>query len=234
MDGRISRLDVRSQLLADISSGPAPGPRDPVPGATPTRDGRFCRWLLLVFVLGASGARAEQATTEGSSLRAGWYAAGRGGGFLTVGGARGSSSPQPFVGLELGKELAAGFSAQALLSLGYQSGNPLEDPLACTGSHCSDYHLDFGLTLLNLAGAMEVWSRERWKVEARVGGGLVLIQPAASPESGPLDFDGFAGLRGQYATRRAHLALAIEYDFYLVFPTFIPAMSASLAALYHF
>ena len=203
-------------------------------GAHPARDGRLCRWLLLVFVLGASGVRAEEATVKGSALRAGWFVAGSGGGFLTVGGARGTSSPQPFVGLELGKELSSGLSAQVLLSLGYQSGNPLEDPLDCTGAHCSDYHLDFGLTLLNLAGAMEVWSRERWKVEARLGGGLVLIQPSASPESGPVDFDGFAGVRGQYATLRAHLALAIEYDFYLIFPTFIPAMSLSLVALYHF
>jgi len=164
----------------------------------------------------------------------GLYIEGRGGVFFTVAGARGYSNGQPFFGFEFGYDFTERLSAQVAYYSGYQAANPLVYPEECTGEGCSDYHLDFGLTFFNLSADYDILYGRRWALEARLGGGVVIINPSAEPGQSPVDFDVFGGLRFEYYTLLTHFTLGAEFDFYYVLPTGIPAMSIAMSILYNF
>jgi len=164
----------------------------------------------------------------------GWYVEGRGGMLFTVGGARGYSNAQPFYGFEFGYDVSERLSIQLGYASGYQAANPLMYPEDCTGSDCSAYHLDFGLTFFNVSADYDILHGRRWAFEGRLGGGVVIIDPSAKPGQSPVDGDVFGGLRFEYYTLLRHFTVALEYDFFYTVPTGIPAMAGSLSLLYNF
>jgi len=131
--------------------------------------------LVLLFVMSnpARGAddkakKADSATTtvdQGEEIDfervTGWYFEGRGGIFFTLAGARGYSNGQPCFGFEAGYDITEALSIQFSYLNGYQASNPLMYPEECTGTNCSDYHLDFGMTFFNLSADYDVLSGQR-------------------------------------------------------------------------
>ena len=164
----------------------------------------------------------------------GWYFEGRGGIFFTVAGARGYSNGQPFFGFEFGYDITEQLSIQFSYVNGYQAANPIKYPEECTGANCSDYHLDFGMTFFNISADYDIVYGDRWALEARLGGGVVIVNPSAKPDQSPVDGDVLAGVRFEYYTLLKHFTLGLETDFYYVLPTNIPALSISFSILYTF
>ncbi len=165
----------------------------------------------------------------------GLYFEGRGGVFFTVGGARGYSNGQPFFGFEIGYDLTDWFSLQLAYAQGYQAANPVMYPENCgSGPECNDYHLDFGMTFFNISGDFDMVGGRRWALEARVGGGVALIDPSAKPDQGPVDGNVLAGLRFEYYTLLRHFSVGVESDYYLVIPTMIHSVAISFSILYNF
>ena len=159
----------------------------------------------------------------------GFYFEGRGGVFLTFGGSRGYSDGQPFFGFEFGYDINEELSIQLAYASGYQAANPLKDPF----DH-PEYHYDFGMTFINLSADYDLYGAERWAIEARLGGGVVIINPEADPDQGVVDGDVFGGFRFEYYTLLRHFTVAIETNFYYVIPSMIPALSASGSIIYNF
>ncbi|MBN2499090.1 MAG: adventurous gliding motility protein CglE [Deltaproteobacteria bacterium] len=160
----------------------------------------------------------------------GFYFEGRGGVFLTFAGSRGYSNGQPFFGFEFGYDITDELSVQVAYASGYQAANPIKDPL----EDPTYKHYDFGLTFFNLSADYDVWGGKRFALEARLGGGVVLISPEATPDQCPIDGDIFAGFRFEYYSLLRHFTFGAEVDFYFVMPTMIPALSASISVLYNF
>jgi hypothetical protein len=162
----------------------------------------------------------------------GWYFEGRGGAFFTVGATRGYSNAQPFYGFEFGYDVTPKLSLQFIYASGYQAANPLcrdDQGLVCTG-----YHEDFGLAFFDLGADYDLFSGRRWAFEARLGGGVTVISPAAKPDHSPVDGNFFAGLRFEYYTLLKHFTLGLESDFFYVLPTGIPAIAIAASILYNF
>ncbi len=165
----------------------------------------------------------------------GLYFEGRGGVFFTFGGSRGYSNGEPFFGFEVGYDFTDWFSLQISYAQGYQAANPIKDPLACgAGEDCSGYHMDFGLTFFNVSADFDLVGGRRWALEARVGGGVALIEPSAEPGQAPVDGDLFAGVRGEYYTLLKHFSLGAEVDYYIIVPTMINSMAITMSVLYNF
>ncbi len=166
----------------------------------------------------------------------GLYFEGRGGVFFTLGGDRGYSNGQPFLGFEIGYDITDALSIQLGYASGYQAANMAETPPEnCMGDPGScDYHLDFGLTFFNLSVDYDVLSYRRCALEVRLGGGVVLIKPSAIPDQSPVDGNAFLGLRFEYYTLLKHFTLGAEVDGFFVFPTMIPALAISFSILYNF
>ncbi|NMB73737.1 MAG: adventurous gliding motility protein CglE [Myxococcales bacterium] len=178
----------------------------------------------------------------------GFYLEGRVGTFFTVAGARGWSNAQPFFGFEVGYDLTEALSMQLSYASGYQAANPLKYVGVCdpsmgdcsnycnpsTDASCNDYHMDFSLTFVNLSADLDMWAGERWALEARLGGGIVIIQPSAKPDQPPVDGNAFAGVRFEYYTLLKHFTVGAEFDFYYVFAAGIPAFSGSASVVYNF
>ena len=114
---------------------------------------------------------------------------------------------------------------------GYQAANPLKDPF---DPAYSDYHYDFGMTFVNVSADYDVYAAERWALEARLGGGIVIINPEAKPDQSPVDGDIFAGFRFEYYTLLRHFTVGAEANFYYVIPSMIPALSVSGSVIYTF
>lgn len=159
----------------------------------------------------------------------GFYFEGRGGVFLTFGGSRGYSDGQPFFGFEFGYDINESLSLQLSYAAGYQAANPLKDPY-----DNPEYHYDFGLTFINVSADYDLYAAERWAIEARLGGGIVIINPDAEPDPSPVDGDVFAGFRFEYYTLLRHFTVGAEVNFYYVVPTMIPALSVSGSVIYTF
>gem|GEM_PF-2351361 len=178
----------------------------------------------------------------------GFYLEGRVGTFFTVAGARGWSNAQPFFGFELGYDINDALSLQLSYASGYQAANPLKYVGGCDPSSgdcskycdpssdasCNDYHMDFSLTFINLSADYDMWSGERFALEARLGGGIVIIQPSAKPDQPPVDGDAFVGVRYEYYTLLKHFTVGAEFDFYYIFSAGIPAFSGSVSVVYNF
>ena len=167
----------------------------------------------------------------------GWYFEGRGGIFFTLAGARGYSNGQPYFGFEFGYDITEQFSMQFSYGSGYQAANPLEYQDVCSaggGAECGSYHLDFSVTFLNISADYDIWYGERWALEARLGGGAVIIHPSAKPGQSPVDGDVFAGLRFEYYTMLKHFTLGLETDFFYIIPTNIPSLAVTFSILYNF
>lgn len=191
---------------------------------------------------GADKAKSESSTTKVVDQSeevdfervTGWYFEGRGGIFFTLGGARGYSNGQPSFGFEVGYDVTDKLSVQFSYLNGYQASNPLEYPENCTGNNCSDYHLDFGMTFFNVSADYDVLAGQRWALEGRLGGGIVLINPSAKPDQPPVDGDIFGGVRFEYYTMLKHFTVGLECDFFYVLPSNIPSISGLFSILYTF
>ncbi|HOX44627.1 MAG TPA: adventurous gliding motility protein CglE [Myxococcota bacterium] len=181
---------------------------------------------------------AEEAEEIAFERLTGLFFEGRGGVFFTLGGSRGYSNAQPVFGFEVGYDINDWWSLGFQYASGYQAANPIEAcPTPDQPALCGDYtgyHQDFSLTFFNLATDFDLVGGERWALEARVGGGVVLINPSAEPDAAPVDGDVFAGLRVEYYTLLKHFTLALELEYALVVPTMIHCLAGSFSIVYTF
>jgi hypothetical protein len=164
----------------------------------------------------------------------GLFFEGRGGVFFTLGGSRGYSNVQPVFGFEIGYDINDWWSLGFQYASGYQAANPLKACATPNDPVCKDYHQDFSLTFFNLATDFDLVGGERWALEARLGGGVVLINPSAEPGAAPVDGDVFAGVRAEYYTLLKHFTLALEAEYALVVPTMISCLEVSFSIVYTF
>ena len=166
----------------------------------------------------------------------GWYVEGRGGLMFTVAGARGYSNAQPYLGFDIGYDVTPRLSVQFGYATGFQSSNPLQyqDPaVKCAGDN-GGYNCDFSMSFFDIAADYDLLYGQRWAFEARLGGGVVVIDPSAKPDQPPVDGNIIGGFRFEYYTLLKHFTLAIELDFLYTFVTAIPALSTSVGIAYTF
>jgi hypothetical protein len=161
---------------------------------------------------------------------------GRGGAYLTVGGARGYSNVQPVFGFTVGYDILDWLYVDFSYATGYQASNPLKAE-GCVGGDAAykDYHCDFSLTYFLVGAGFSFIPRGPVTVEARIGAGVSLISPSAKPDQPPVDGAAYVGLRLKHFTLLKHFSIIAETGFYITFPTLIPALAPlSISVMYTF
>jgi hypothetical protein len=151
-----------------------------------------------------------------------WLVTARSGGLITLAGVRGVSNPEPFVALGLGYCFHKNVSVQIEFLSGFQSGNQVQ-PAWPPG----DYHLDFGISLLNLNIIFGVQNGGDFVFGFRLGGGLARLDPSAVPQQGTQG-NMTGGIYLDYAPDSFPLSLGIGTDFYFIVPAGIPSVLLGL------
>ena len=158
--------------------------------------------------------------------------------FQTLGGTHGYSSPEPYVAVRLGYDLARDVSLQLGVAQGWASGNPISryDQADGAGRRVGDY------AMLLAGGEVVVALRpsERVAFEPRLGAGAAYVYPALTDPGDPSRaLPGVcpylvAGLDLKYLTLLTDFSAGAGITFYYVLGARIPAIAESLSVRYTF
>lgn len=188
--------------------------------------------LCLLVLCQGSAASAASAAADGPVdleadqlavfvLQRGAYVRSDMGVFMTLGGRRGYSNAQPYLGLAGGWDLDDRWSLQLTLANGYASGNPVSannDPRV-VGPHAA---VSYGLLMVGGEAVLALRPRERVAIEPRLGAGVTwLSSPLAAANDAHVTLSGTsphiaAGVDIKYLTLLTDFAAGVSLTSYFV------------------
>ena len=180
------------------------------------------RVLLLGIVLSASAVRAADgqalpgpasATGVDEPPRRGTFAEATLGVFATLGGSRGISNGQAYLGIIVGRELGEAASIFASVGVGASSASCFD---VDSRGNCRAAD-SFGMTFLELGASYGVSLAPRWLLSGKLVAGLTNLSPAPVLDTGtrvvPDNLFGFHGGLGaaiDYDTHLDHFAIGVD------------------------
>jgi len=192
----------------------------------------------LVAALFAPAAFAGSQFGEPQQKLTGFYAQIDAGAFHGLGGSRGTSNAEPYVGFALGYDITRSFALYGAVAHGSSASNcymvVVQDTCVENPTNRKAVADNFSFTFMELGLAYTFDLGVRFGLAVRALGGAVILSPLPRPELKPFGGSAGGGLGVEYATRYDGMTIGFDALGRFVLPANIVTLSYSARFKYVF